>query len=139
MKRYIKKFYAHLSKETIIKEEKPTNWFTIDLPFLDFRNDNICIYGKKSKDEIMLSDSETTLINLEQIGINFKKSKVVESIIYSILDKHNISLVKEILVRKCNKKTFNNAVFDMIAAITEINALSNIPKNVWSKINEDTK
>ncbi len=125
----VSEYYDWLRQETTIFKDEQTGWFAVDTPFVGLFNDTVTIYIKQIDKEIVLSDDNETLDNLELVGVKIGKEGKRKEIIDSILINYGIKLQNNELFVTANEKNFSQKKHNFISAILEVNNLYVLSKN----------
>ncbi|MGB1204718.1 MAG: DUF1828 domain-containing protein [Chitinophagales bacterium] len=132
-------YYKWLRNHTLITQGK-NGWVTIDTPFVGIFNDTICLFAKKQKGKILLSDDNMTLSNLDLLGVTFKKNTKRYDLLEHILVNYGLELRNDELIIEATESNFTQKKHNFISAILDINNLEVLSKhNVSSIFKEDVR
>lgn len=130
-----------MQNNTIVKEDSLTGWIAISTPFVGLFNDNVQIYAKREKGEIILSDDGETLQNLSLSGVEISRSPQRRELVNCILANYGVSLQEgNELVVKAKDSDFPRQKHNLISAILEIGDMSITAKHsIASMFKEDVR
>ena len=130
----LNEYFAWLRDNTIVKEHSLTGCSVISTPFEGLFNDNIQIYAKHEKGEIILSDDGETLDNLSLAGVDISRSPQRKQYFDIILHNYGITLNGDELITKAKDHDFPIKKHNLISAISEIGDMSIMSKPIISSV-----
>lgn len=116
------KSYVNWMKDKTVIHEVSSNWIEITTPFLDYHNDALQIYAKKSGDKYILTDDGYILSDLEISGYNIDTPKRAE-LIQDILKIWQIEKKDGVLSVRTSKSDFPSRKNDLVRAMMELSGL----------------